>query len=99
MKKARQLLSPIEGRKAVVFRVRGSSELYGFSTDMEVPYVEDYYANGNKKTYDDKNDKIKNDTNAFYFNIYNHCYYRVENNSKSFNYTYSIGAGIYGFDL
>ncbi len=36
MKKAREIISKINGRKAFVFRKKGSSELVGFTTDKNI---------------------------------------------------------------
>lgn len=73
MKKVRELLSPIKGRKAVVFQIKGQTELFGFSTDKEVPYLEDPrdYFYDSFSDYRDKNNEILNDNNAFYYNIKN----------------------------
>ena len=40
MKKAREILNKTIGRKAVVFRKKGSTELLGFTTDKNIPFYE-----------------------------------------------------------
>ncbi len=67
MKKARQLLAPISGTKAVLFRKRGSKELYGFFTSKEVPYFQ--YYSGSSYDYSNKNDVLSADSSTNYLNI------------------------------
>ncbi len=69
MKKARQLLAPISGTKAVLFRKRGSKELYGFFTSKEVPYAEYLIETSSLYSYSDKNKVMLSDSSTNYLNI------------------------------
>ena len=70
MKRAREILNKTIGRKAVVFRKKGSTELLGFTTDKNIPFYEiGTYIEGYYWTYNRENLAVLHDNGASYFRI------------------------------
>jgi hypothetical protein len=70
MKRAREILNKTIGRKAVVFRKKGSTELLGFTTDKNIPFYEiGTYTDGYYWAYNRENLAVLDDNGASYFRI------------------------------